>query len=124
MTPAETAQTIEDILKEAGEPDGELPPAPPWHVESYACLHGWISYGVKPEWLLCDCEDPANPWPARVPGDGPRDCACFGCQEHAPRWKRGKLAACEYKDHHCEMCHEHRRCTIAACGFWTGVTHA
>jgi hypothetical protein len=115
------AETIEDLLKEAGEPDGELPPAPPWHVESesHACLYGWIRYGAKPEWILCNCEDPASPWPARVPGDGPRDCACFGCQDHEPRWERGKLAACEHKDHHCQWCHEQRRCSIAECGFWT-----
>jgi len=32
--------TIEDILKEDGAPDGPLPPAPPWHVDSHACMHG------------------------------------------------------------------------------------
>jgi len=110
--------TIEDLLKELGEPEGPLPAVPLWHVDSHACFHGWISYGAKPEWLLCDCEDPAAPWPARVPGDGPRDCACFGCEAHKPRSERGKLKGCEYKDHHCDNCHEHRRCTISACGFW------
>jgi len=114
--------TIEDLLKELGEPEGPLPAAPPWHVDSHACLHGWISHGATPEWLLCDCEDPAAPWPARVPGDGPRDCACFGCEAQKPRWERGKLKGCEYKDHHCDDCHAHQRCTISACGFWPNRT--
>jgi hypothetical protein len=110
-------KTIEELLLEDGVPEGALPPAPPWHVDSDACQHGWIRMGTKPEWILCDCEDPANPWPARLPGDGPRDCSCFGCQDHEPRWERGKLSSCEHKDHHCPYCHDQRRCTIPACGF-------
>ena len=62
-------------------------------------------------------EAAAHPWPARVPGDGPRDCACYGCEGHVPRWERGKLMGCEYKDHHCDDCHEHQRCTVPECGF-------
>ena len=81
-------ETINDLLAEFGTPDGPPPVAPPWHVESYACLHGWIVGGrsrSRPiiggvEWGICDCEDPANPWPPRAPGDGPQDCACFGCE--------------------------------------------
>ena len=109
--------TIEDLLKEDGEPEGPLPAAPPWHVDSHACQHGWIRCGVRPEWILCNCEDPASPWPPRDPDDGPRDCSCFGCESHEPRWERGKLRGCEYKAHHCDDCHEHQRCTISACGF-------
>jgi hypothetical protein len=107
------AQTIEELIAEFNDrPSTECPPAPPWHVDSHACFHGWIQGG---SWILCDCEDPDHPWPARAPGDGPRDCSCFGCMDHQPRWERGKLVACEYKDHHCPDCHEHKRCTI--CGF-------
>lgn len=118
MTKIEDMTT--ELLAADGTPDEPLPPAPPWHVDSHACLHGWIECAPDPAWLICDCEDPANPWPARVIGDGPRDCACFHCMGHKPRRERGKIALCEYKDHHCEDCHEHRRCSIAACGFWSG----
>lgn len=114
----EPAKTIEDLLKEFGEPDGPMPAPPPWHVDdddSHSCPHGWIIGGV--EWGICDCEDPAHPWPPRVPGDGPRDCVCFGCMDHKPRHERGRIRACEYTDHHCDDCHEHERCTIESCGF-------
>lgn len=111
------SMTIEDILKEAGMPSEQLPPAPSWHIDASVCQYGWIEYGVEPAWLLCNCEDPANPWPPRSPGDGPRDCRCFACEGHEPRWERGKLKDCEYKDHHCDYCHTKGLCTIAACGF-------
>lgn len=110
----EDTTTLEELLAE--RPDGPCPDAPAWHVESRGCYYGWISGGTT--WILCDCEDPAHPWPPRELGDGPRDCECFGCHDHEPRWERGKLKNCEYKDHHCDMCHEHGHCTIAACGFW------
>lgn len=109
--------TLKNILEGDDPPLGLLPSAPPWHVESLACLHGWIRGGTPTEWITCDCEDPANPWPARNLGDGPRDCACFHCEGHIPRWERGCLAQCEYKDHHCDDCHAHQRCTITMCGF-------
>lgn len=114
----EPAKTIEDLLKEFGEPDGPMPAPPPWHVDdddSHSCPHGWIIGGV--EWGICDCEDSAHPWPPRVPGDGPRDCVSFGCMDHKPRHERGRISACEYTDHHCDDCHEHERCTIESCGF-------
>lgn len=113
MKPVEELKTIDELLAEFGTPDGPPPIAPPWHVESYACHHGWIIGGT--EWGICNCEDPANPWPQRSPGDGPRDCACFGCEGHEPRYERGRIKSCEYKNHHCDDCHENRRCTI--CGF-------
>lgn len=109
-------QTIEELLAEMGTPDYPLPPAPPWHVDDiHNCSYGWTDGKT---WGVCNCEDPAHPWPPREPGDGPRDCQCFGCHEHEPRWERGKVRGCEYKDHHCDDCHEHQRCTIAECGFW------
>lgn len=117
-TQTRPAMTIDEILKEDGMPADPLPPAPPWHVDDrHNCGYGWIAMGEQPHWLACNCENPADLWPARVPGDGPRDCQCFGCEGHEPRWERGKLKECEYKDHHCENCHEHRHCTIPACGF-------
>jgi hypothetical protein len=115
------SNTIEELLEEWGRPEGPCPPAPPWHVEStgaHGCHYGAISYEDPPVWVLCDCEDPAHPWPARVPGDGPRDCGCFGCNDHEPRSERGKIANCEHKDHHCIFCHERSLCTIPECGFW------
>lgn len=108
-------KTINELLEESGTPEGPPPVAPPWHIPSDNCRHGWIIGGDT--WGVCDCEDPANPWPPRVPGDGPRDCRCFGCVDHEPRHERGRIADCEYKDHHCDNCHEHRRCTVAECGF-------
>lgn len=108
------SKTINDLLEEFGTPDHPMPIAPPWHVDDpHSCTHGWTD-GTT--WSICDCEDPANPWPPRIQGDGPRDCSCFGCMDQ-PRRERGKVPGCEYKDHHCDMCHEHRRCTIAECGF-------
>jgi hypothetical protein len=102
---------IEDIV---GTPDHPKPAPPPWHVDDpYNCAHGWTD-GTT--WGACDCEDPSNPWPPRAAGDGPRDCRCYGCNG-VPRRDRGTIAACEYKDHHCDDCHEHRRCTIAECAF-------
>lgn len=112
--------TIDEILAEFGTPAGPPPSAPSWHVESHACLHGWIIGGV--EWGSCDCEDPANPWPPRVLGDGPRDCMCFACEGHTPRHERGRIAGCEYKQHHCEDCHANKRCTIAECVFTDSST--
>lgn len=106
---------LDDLLKELGTPDYPAPIAPSWHVDSYNCSHGWIIGGV--EWGLCDCENPADPWPPRGQGDGPRDCQCFYCADHKPRHQRGRLVNCEYKNHHCDDCHEHRLCTIALCGF-------
>jgi hypothetical protein len=92
------------------------PLAPAWHVESDACQHGWESLGVtNGSPMGCDCEDPAHPWPARVAGDGPRDCDCSCCSGYTPRWERGKLAHCEYKYHHCGSCHERGLCTAIAC---------
>lgn len=112
-------KTINELLEEYGKPDEPMPEAPPWHVDGiHNCAHGWIIGGEPPTWGICDCEDPATPWPPRVIGDGPRDCQCFGCHCHVPRYERGKLAECEYKDHHCDNCHENRRCTIMECGFW------
>lgn len=114
-------------------PDGPCPPAPPWHVDSPACLHGWIgesrTLGMpadetvinKPAWLLCDCEDPANPWPARQPTDGPRDCACAICHGHEPRSERGRLDGCENRDHHCDSCHGRRLCTTTECAFTKSI---
>ena len=90
--------------------------APPWHIDDPDhCAHGWTD---GTQWGVCDCEDPANPWPSRVPGDGPRDCMCFGCHDHQPRHERGRLTRCEYKDHHCEDCHENQHCTAMECRFW------
>lgn len=106
--------TIDELLAEIGEPDHPCPPAPAWHVDTDACQHGWIT-DIPPRWILCDCEDPANPWPVRDPSDGPIDCSCYGCLDHEPRWERGKLNNCEYKDHHCEWCHNDNLCTTAEC---------
>ena len=75
--PSETddsKMTIEDLLEEFGNPDDQLPPVPPWHVESHACQYGWITLGAKPEWVLCSCERSsgsmasarARRWPARL----------------------------------------------------------
>ena len=111
-----TPPTIDDLLKEMGTPDGPPPVAPPWHVDDpHHCAHGWTD-GMT--WGVCDCgRDPAKPWPQRAPGDGPRDCTCFGCNDYQPRYDRGRIANCEYKDHHCGNCHETQRCTATACGF-------
>lgn len=98
-------------------PTDPQPGAPPWHIESHACDHGWIGHADKPYWLVCDCEDPANPWPVRESADGPVDCTCAICLGHKPRWMRGKLEGCEYKNHHCPNCHEGRLCTVVECGF-------
>lgn len=109
-------KTINELLEEMGTPNYPLPAAPSWHVDDmHNCSYGWTDGET---WGLCNCEDPAHPWPLRVPGDGPRDCSCFGCHDHEPRWERGKLKGCEYKDHHCDMCHEHKLCSISECGFW------
>lgn len=98
-------------------PAGPCPPAPSWHVESDACRHGWVSLRDDgPAWLLCDCENPADPWPARLPTDGPRDCECAICYGR-PRRDRGRIDGCEYRDHHCEGCHERRLCTEETCWF-------
>ena len=114
-TTEDTTPTINDLLEEFGTPAYPMPIPPPWHVDdSHNCAHGWTD-GTK--WGVCDCEDPANPWPSRAPGDGPRDCRCFGCEGRQPRHERGRIAACEYKDHHCDDCHEHRRCTLVGCDF-------
>jgi hypothetical protein len=111
-----TEKPVGGLLEDFGTPDGPPPVAPPWHdADSDVCRHGWIIGGA--EWGVCDCEDPSHPWPPRLPGDGPRDCQCFFCEGHKPRHERGKIAQCEHKDHHCADCHEHRRCTIAECGF-------
>src|SRR5437762_1539536 len=107
--------TINDLLEEFGRPDGPMPEAPPWHVDSSSCQQGAIIGGT--EWGICDCEDPSHPWPPRAVDDGPRDCVCCGCNGHKPRHARGRIAACEYKKHHCDDCHENRRCTVVGCGF-------
>lgn len=36
-------------------------------------------------------------------------CGCFYCAD-------GKTERCEYKNHHCESCHEVGRCTLPECG--------
>lgn len=115
------AKTMEELLEELGRPDYPMPEAPPWHVDDVDnCAHGWIIGGDK--WGVCDCENPAEPWPLRVQGDGPRDCNCFGCHEHKPRHERGRIAGCEYKDHHCDYCHETGLCSLVECEWPLGHT--
>lgn len=99
----------------------EPQPPPPAHhssasAESFDCAYGAVS-GDPPRWLPCDCEDPANPWPPRAANDGPIDCQCSVCCGKQPRHMRGRLVGCEYRDHHCEFCHEQKICTVIACGF-------
>lgn len=113
--------TIEDFEDLIPTPETPLPPAPAWHVDSRACPHGWIvghateGGGVASAWGVCDCEDPAHPWPPRASVDGPRDCGCHACDRHQPRWERGRLARCEHRDHHCAYCHERGACTRLEC---------
>lgn len=96
-------------------PKEPLPPPPAHHVaDDYGhCKYGWIHLSDPPRWRLCDCEDPAEPWPPRSQTDGPRDCECYLCGGK-PRRDRGR-APCEHADHHCEECHEHGICTTLAC---------
>ena len=100
-------------------PESACPAPPLYHVESNACDHGWITWNDdnKPVWILCSCENPSEPWPAREPTDGPIDCSCAFCNGSMPRQMRGKRDDCEYRNHHCESCHDIRICTQAACGF-------
>lgn len=104
----EAAVNIDPLDRPAGDP----PSAPAYHVDSDHCLLGWIG-GDPPQWLGCDCEDPANPVAPRLATDGPRDCNCHLCSGR-PRHERGR-EPCEYADHHCDMCHDAGLCTTFAC---------
>lgn len=100
------------------KPAEPCPPAPFHHVpdpEGDYCHYGWISSNEtgEPIWCLCDCEDPADPWPPHGPTDGPRDCTCYHCMRK-PRRDRG-FAMCEYANHHCDSCHVAGSCTTLAC---------
>lgn len=96
------------------------PSAPAHHVEVPGAPYSLCPYGSnswdadgKLYWCACDCEDPARPWLARRPTDGPRDCECALCAGKV-RSERGR-APCEAENHHCEYCHESGRCTTLEC---------
>ena len=97
-------------------PKTPCPDPPAHHVDTDACFHGWQSWDKENGeaiWVLCDCEDPANPWPPRKITDGPIDCNCYFCMGK-PRQNRGR-AKCENENHHCDSCHIKRQCTTIEC---------
>ncbi len=96
-------------------PEEPCPDPPAHHVATDACRHNWITWNDKnePIWILCDCEDPIKPWPARKPTDGPVDCDCYFCMGK-PRQDRGR-AHCENENHHCKHCHGKGQCTTIEC---------
>lgn len=95
------------------EPKTPLPAAPPWHVDSDACPYGMFHVGDPSEWIPCDCEDPASPWPPRSLVDGPKGCNCYFCMDK-PQRDKGRNP-CESYNHHCETCHSTAQCTALAC---------
>lgn len=109
----EAKKTLEELFP---KPEKPCPPAPDYHVpDKDTCSHGWISHDPDGNtyYLVCNCEDPANPWPPRGPTDGPKECNCYYCWGK-PRADRGR-DPCESFNHHCEMCHELGHCTEIAC---------
>lgn len=105
---------INFVLEPGDLPTDPQPSAPAHHVESHACGYGSIGYpNDVATWNACDCEDPANPWPSRLPTDGQIDCDCSLCSGK-PRVERGR-EPCEYAAHHCDNCHERKTCTTIEC---------
>ncbi len=102
--------TFNDLLGDM--PKKPCPPAPGYHVDSYACLYGLVG-GDPPAWLPCDCEDPASPWPPRPAVAGPRGCSCYHCADKSQRDKG--LEPCEIYDHHCDYCHDKGLCSAMKC---------